>query len=150
MHIIKDKQFAKNDWTYIPDNAKMVPGNISVSLQRWCEEKQLLSTHQDQLGVRLNADDDVTILANDIDQLALIELNFLSFPDGRSFSHARLLRCKLNYPGEIRAVGHYIADQVFYLSRVGVNAFQMDDANELAVALSTLDDFSSSYQTSYN
>jgi uncharacterized protein (DUF934 family) len=41
-----------------------------------------------------------------------------------------------------------MADQVYYLSRVGVNAFQLGSEKELAVALSTMDDFTVKYQES--
>jgi len=41
-------------------------------------------------------------------------------------------------------------DQVFYLTRVGVNAFEFDKADDLNVALSTMNDFSVNYQTSTN
>lgn len=148
MQIIKDKQLVENNWTYIADGETLNKGDITVSLTRWNEEKIALQAHQGKVGVRLNSDADVNILADDVKTLALIELNFPAFTDGRGFSHARLLRSDLNYQGEIRAVGSYMADQAFYLSRVGVNAFAMENADELAVALSTLDDFSLNYQAS--
>jgi len=47
-------------------------------------------------------------------------------------------------------MGHYMADQVFYLARVGVNAFQLENTAELEVALSTINDFSVQYQASTN
>jgi len=150
MQIIKDKQLVTNDWSYIADDATLIKGNITVSLTRWNEEKALLKNHQGKVGVRLNSDVNVNELGSDVGSLALIELNFPAFTDGRGFSHARILRKDLNYQGEIRAVGHYLPDQVFYLSRVGVNGFQMENEADLAVALSTLTDFSVYYQTSTN
>jgi len=39
-------------------------------------------------------------------------------------------------------------DQVFYLSRVGVNAFSLEKAEDLPLALNTLNDFSVTYQKS--
>ncbi len=148
MQIIKNKQLTTSDWSYIADDDALIEGDITVSLMRWCEEKASLKNHQGKVGVRLNSDADVNELINDITSLTLIELNFPAFTDGRGFSHARILRKNLNYQGEIRAIGHYMADQVFYLSRVGVNAFQMENSDDLAVALSTLNDFSIKYQAS--
>jgi uncharacterized protein (DUF934 family) len=150
MQIIKDKQLVTSHWSYIADNAALVEGDITVSLTRWNKEKTLLKNHQGNIGVRLNSDADVNELANDIETLTLIELNFPAFTDGRGFSHARILRKDLNYQGEIRAVGNYMADQAFYLSRVGVDAFHMENSDNLAVALSTLNDFSIKYQASTN
>lgn len=150
MQIIKDKQLVTNDWSYIADDATLVEGNITVSLTRWNKEEVSLKNHQGKVGVRLNSDADVNELAHNISSLALIELNFPAFTDGRGFSHARILRKDLNYQGEIRAVGRYMADQAFYLSRVGVDAFQMENSDDLAVVLSTLNDFSIKYQASTN
>ncbi len=148
MQIIKDKQLTTNNWSYIADDAVLVEGDITISLTRWNEEKVLLKNHQGNVGVRLDSDADVNELINDVASLTLIELNFPAFTDGRGFSQARILRKDLNYQGEIRAVGSYMADQVFYLSRVGVNAFQMENSDDLAVVLSTLNDFSIKYQAS--
>jgi len=39
-------------------------------------------------------------------------------------------------------------DQVYYLSRVGVNAFSLEKTEDLPVALSSLNDFSVNYQKS--
>ncbi|MBC8392295.1 MAG: DUF934 domain-containing protein, partial [Deltaproteobacteria bacterium] len=80
--------------------------------------------------------------------IQLIELDFPAFTDGRIFSHAWLLRGRYNYQGEIRATGHFMPDQVFYLSRVGVNAFNLEKTEDLPVALSNLNDFSVNYQKS--
>ncbi|NOQ35041.1 MAG: DUF934 domain-containing protein [Methylococcaceae bacterium] len=148
MQIIKDKQLVESNWTYVADGDALNEGDITVSLARWNEEKSALQAHQGKVGVRLESDADVNVLAEDVDSLTLVELNFPAFTDGRGFSHARLLRDELNYQGEIRAIGSYMPDQAFYLSRVGVNAFAMKNADELAVALSTLDDFSVKYQAS--
>lgn len=150
MQVIKDRQLVENTWTYVADGEALADGDITVSLNRWNEEKPQFKNHQGKVGVRLESDDDVNVLADDVETLPLVELNFPAFTDGRGFSHARLLRDSLNYQGEIRAVGSYMADQAFYMSRVGVNAFAMDNTEELAVALSTLDDFSVKYQASTN
>ena len=82
--------------------------------------------------------------------IQLIELDFPDFADGRLFSHAWLLRGRYNYQGEIRATGHYMPDQVFYLSRVGVNAFNPEKVEDLPVVLSHLNDFTVKYQNSIN
>lgn len=150
MQIIKDKQLVENSWTYVADGEALTEGDITVSLNRWLTEKAQLQSRQGKVGIRLESDTDINVLAGDIEKLPLIELDFPVFTDGRAFSHARLLRDSLGYQGEIRAVGKFMADQAFYLSRVGVNSFAMDNANDLTVALSTLNDFSVTYQVSTN
>ncbi len=147
MQIIKDHQLIDNNWHFISDDSELpATGNITVSLPRWQQQDPALLNHDGKIGVRLTSTDTTEQISN-LDKLALIELDFPVFTDGRLFSHARLLRSKLAYNGEIRAVGNYLADQVFYLSRVGVNAFQLEQRS-IPVALAALNDFSVKYQAS--
>jgi len=80
-----------------------------------------------------------------LEQIALVVVNFPVFTDGRGFSYGRELR-ERGYQGELRAAGHFIRDQLTYLSRCGFDAFQMADESQLEDALASLDDFSESYQ----
>ena len=143
MQIIKNKQLIENHWKYLEDDAPVVSGNICVSLARWQKEKAELAKHAGNLGVRLGSTDDIASLGSDLGLFALIELYFEDFMDGRSFTQAYLLRNRYGFQGEIRAVGNYLADQAFELSRVGVNGFM--PANT-AQTLATLDDFTVFYQ----
>lgn len=143
MQIIKNKQLIENHWTYLDDDAPVVAGNICVSLPRWQAEKEQLSKHAGNLGVRLSSTDDIANLGTDLGLFALIELNFADFTDGRSFTQAYLLRNRYGFQGEIRAIGKYLADQAFYLSRVGVNAFNPENLQQTHA---TLDDFTVFYQ----
>lgn len=147
MQIIKDHQLIDNTWQFISDDIDLPSsGNITVSLNRWNQEHASLLQHSEQVGIRLTSTDTTDDIHN-LAQASLIELDFPVFTDGRLFSHARLLRDKHNYSGEIRAVGHFLADQVFYLSRVGVNAFALAP-EKLHVGLNALNDFSVKYQSS--
>lgn len=146
MQIIKDKQIVEDHYRYIADGESLESGNITVSLARWQQEKTQLLNHDGKVGLRLNFDDDIAIITHDLHNIPLLELNFSFFGDGRLFSRAKLLRSRFGYQGEIRAVGQFMVDQVCYLSKVGVNAFQLDNPAQLPVALATMDDFSVSYQ----
>lgn len=146
MQIIKDRQLVENTWQFIADDQELpASGNISISLNRWQEQQAQLQAHQGNIGLRLGSTDTTDSITG-LDQLALIELDFPVFTDGRLFSHARLLRSKYGFKGEIRARGQFLADQVYYLSRIGVNAFELE-AKLIPTALAALDDFSVSYQT---
>jgi uncharacterized protein (DUF934 family) len=146
MQIIKDKKIVEDSFCYLADEENLVSGDVSVSLARWQAEKAQLLNHAGKVGLRLNVGDDIAGLADDLNKIPLIELNFAAFTDGRSFSRAKLLRERFGFQGEIRAVGQFMVDQVCYLSKVGVNAFQLNNVELLPVALKTLDDFSVSYQ----
>ena len=151
MQIIKDKQLVDNAWTFVGDDDDVIDNkDITVSLWRWTSQKQLLSSHSGKVGIRLASTDHPEELVGHLKGIELIELDFPAFVDGRPFSQARLLRSRLGYQGEIRAVGHYLPDQIFYLTRVGVNAFQLENQDQIPLALSCLDDFTVRYQGSSN
>jgi uncharacterized protein (DUF934 family) len=147
MQLIKDQQIIDDSQQFIADEQALPStGDITVSLARWNKERKQLLQHAGKLGVRLGPTDTASDLAADLENLPLIEIDFPVYTDGRGFSLAQQLRKQLHYQGEIRAVGQFMADQVFYLSRVGVNAFKLPNPEHLPTALSTLNDFSYSYQ----
>jgi uncharacterized protein (DUF934 family) len=150
MQLIKDQQIIENTWQYIADNDELKTGDISISFARWQADKQQLMAHDGKLGIRMSTTDSADELANDLEKFQLIELDFPDFADGRLFSQAWLLRGRYHYQGEIRAIGHYIPDQVFYLARVGVNAFSPKVAEELPDIIKKLKDFTVNYQNSIN
>jgi uncharacterized protein (DUF934 family) len=150
MQIIKDKEIINNSWSYIADDDNLKSGDISVSVCRWKKDRTLLLTRQGKIGIRIRPDDSTADIADDLDKVQLIELDFPALADGRLFSHAWLLRGRYHYQGEVRATGHYLPDQVFYLSRVGVNAFRPEKPDDLPVLLESLNDFSVTYQSSIN
>ena len=150
MQIIKDKQIIDDTWSYVTNDDEIKVGDVCVSLARWKQDKQQLLVHAGKVGVRIGPVDAMADIAPDLATIQLIELDFPEFADGRLFSHAWLLRGRYGYQGEIRATGHYMTDQVFYLSRVGVNAFSLEKVEDLPVVLSHLNDFTVKYQRSIN
>lgn len=88
-------------------------------------------------AVRVEPGDDARELIPHLERLALVEVNFPSFGDGRGYSSARLLR-EAGYEGELRAVGDVLVDQVAYMRRCGFDAFDPDaplDQDDLEAAL---------------
>ena len=89
-------------------------------------------------AVRVEPGDDARDLIPHLDRLALVEVNFPAFGDGRGYSSARILR-EAGYAGEIRAVGDVLVDQVAYMRRCGFDSFEPDaplDESDLETALS--------------
>lgn len=83
------------------------------------------------LGVLIQPADNVKELASHLDKIALIAVAFPAFNDGRSFSHAALLRERVGYTGEIRAVGDVLIDQIPLMLRVGVTSFAVTNATAI-------------------
>lgn len=73
-------------------------------------------------AVRIEPGDDARLLLPLLGQLALVDVNFPSFGDGRGYSAARILR-EAGYEGELRAVGDFGVDQLSHLRRCGFDAF---------------------------
>lgn len=76
-------------------------------------------------AVRIEPGDDARDLLPHLDRIALVEVNFPVYGDGRGYSAARILR-EAGYTGEIRAVGDVLVDQVGNMRRCGFDAFQPD------------------------
>lgn len=83
------------------------------------------------LGVVIKPADDVTRLQPYLDRLDIVAVAFPAFSDGRAFSHASLLRQRLGYAKELRAVGDVLIDQVPLMLRVGIDSFAV--TNETAL-----------------
>lgn len=74
------------------------------------------------VAVRIEPGDDVRFLLPMLDRLALIEVTFPAFGDGRGYSSARVLR-EAGYAGELRASGDVLVDQAAFLIRCGFDSF---------------------------
>ncbi|MGK6319586.1 DUF934 domain-containing protein [Sphingomonas sp. DT-204] len=73
-------------------------------------------------AVRIEAGEDARLLIPHLDRLALVEIDFPRFRDGRGYSSARILR-EAGYTGEIRASGDVLVDQMLFMRRCGFDSF---------------------------
>ena len=147
MTVIKNGQPADSAWLHLTDEALPATGALTVSLDRWLKEKAELGTRIEAVGVRLNACDSLDTLVQDVAALPIVVLDMEAFTDGRCFSQARLLRDRLGYTGELRARGDFLRDQMFFLSRVGVNSFEFAEDTPLEDRLKAFAEFSVTYQS---
>jgi uncharacterized protein (DUF934 family) len=154
--IIKDKTIVDDHWSVFklsegdaPDTVAVPAGHQIVPLQVWLAQKTALSARQD-IGVWLASDERPEQLSDDVAALSLIAVDFPAFSDGRGYSIAFNLRSRLGYEGEIRAIGDVLRDQLFYMQRVGFNAFATREDRSIEDALKGLTDFSEAYQTSWD
>ena len=72
-------------------------------------------------AVVIEPGEDARALLPHLDRLALVEVTFPAFTDGRGFSSARILR-EAGYKGELRASGDIGVDMLTHLVRVGFDA----------------------------
>lgn len=116
-------------------------GGKYVSLQEW------LDGEGDEGAILLQPADDVRALDGRIGNAALISVDFHRIGDGRGYTHAFLLRNRLNYRGRLRALGAVTADQVFAMARVGFDSFALRADQDANAALAALGTFSVPYQS---
>ena len=100
------------------------------------------------IGVWLENTTEPENLDMDWNHFPVIALDYPKFTDGRSHSIAYLLRNRLNFKNELRAIGDVLVDQLFYMKRVGFNAFSLRADQNIDTALRMLNAFSQTYQGS--
>ncbi|TCP99922.1 uncharacterized protein DUF934 [Sphingomonas sp. PP-F2F-A104-K0414] len=96
-------------------------------------------------AVRLEAGDDARALLPQIDQLALIEVSFPGYRDGRGYSSARILR-EAGYTGELRAQGDVLVDQIPLMRRCGFDSFAPQAPIDIDVLRVSLERYDTPYQ----
>jgi len=83
------------------------------------------------LGVLIKPGDDVRKLEPYLYRLEIVAVEFPAFNDGRAFSHASLLRDRLAFRNEVRAVGDVLIDQIPLMLRCGIDSFAVKNATAL-------------------
>lgn len=130
MPLFKHGKEIADEWVFIENDAPLPePGpfapNLIVPLARWREVRNELINGPGRAGVALAAGEFSDEIAEDLAHLALVQVHFPSFADGRAFSTARALREHHGFEGEIRATGDVLLDQIHYMLRCGIDAFQV-------------------------
>jgi len=134
-----------DNYQHLSDEAPLPPAaDVFVSRSRWNAERETLLSHRGRVAVRVPGDADPDSLHRD--GLSAIAIDFPTFTDGRGFSLGRLLRERWGPDFELRAGGAFLRDQIFYLSRVGFDAFELPEGEDLDAALRALDTFGFAYQ----
>lgn len=150
-NLIKDGRVVTDDGWQLVDSldAELPAGDVIVPLARWKALRAEGAPRAGRLAPWLAPDDDPLALQGELADLPLIAVYFPVFTDGRGYSSARLLRERLVYRGELRAIGDVWQDQLFYLHQVGFDAFVVSKGLPLVESLRGLADFSDSYQSTY-
>ena len=120
---------AQNSFTHLADEDAMVAGDLILSLARFHAEGDALISQGRSIGVRIAPEDEVEGLAYDLPRLALVAPVFPKFRDGRAYTTATLLRQRLGYGGEVRAVGEVLREQAGFMVRCGFDAFEPADGS---------------------
>lgn len=133
---------AEDRWHWVRDADVPLPdGPLLLPLALWRErqsEAVLAGTQVSGDGIWLAPDDEPEELLPWLAVLPLIALEFPSFRDGRAYSQAYLLRTRLGWQGELRAVGDVLRDQLSHMRQCGFDAFAVREDKCVADALKGL------------
>ena len=125
MPLLKNGEIAEDPYTRVEgDGALPAVGAVLVDLARWLTERDALIARDADVGVWLASSEAPASIAEDLPHLALVALEFPAFTDGRAYSSARLLRERHGYPGEVRAVGDVLIEQLHFMDRAGFSSFE--------------------------
>ncbi len=150
MPLVKGGEEIANEWMHVADGAALPDhSKVTVSLGRFLALRQAQGNEPGPEGVRLGPEDDPAALEPYLGEISLIEVAFPKYTDGRGFSQAQLLRRRFGYAGELRAVGHVLRDQIFYMHRSGFDAYETARAT-VSQVLEALAEYSEVYQPSAN
>jgi len=149
MQIIKDRQIIEDSWQVLPAEAELpTSGDFFVGLSLW-NDANTRHGRNGKLSLVLRPGDDLSKVTN-LDQAAIIAIDFPKFTDGRGYSLARLLRDRYGYKGELRAVGNVLRDQLLYMQRCGFTSFALQPGKDIQGALAAFDELSVRYQADAN
>lgn len=122
--ILEDRFELVADEAVLPES-----GAVLVSLARFTAEKDVLLSRDGELGVWLQSSESPAAIAEELDRIALVALDFPVFSDGRPYSSARLLRERYGYKGEVRAIGDVLCEQLTFMLRSGFETFEMQSSD---------------------
>ncbi len=118
---------AEDPFTAVADEELLPQGDVIISLARFQAEGDRLLSEGRRVGVRIEPAEAVEALAYDLPRLAVVALAFPKHRDGRAFSSAILLRKRLGFAGEVRAVGDVFVEQAGHMVRCGFDSFEAAD-----------------------
>ena len=127
MQLIKNGEFVEDPFLTVGDDEALPEGAAIVSLERWQAERATLRTRNAPIGVRLKSGQEPSVIAADLDNSAVVALEFPVYRNGRAYSYARLLRERYGFKGELRAVGNVLRDQFQFMIRCGFDALEVAD-----------------------
>lgn len=145
-YILRRHEVVADDWSHLGEEvaegaALIVPlGELRAQAPRW-------AAWRGRLGVRLAPADAPEDLAAELPRLKLVAVEFPDSGDGRGYTQGRLLRTRLGFRGELRAVGAGVKqDQVFLLARCGFDAIELARGEDPEAARRALTRYTVAYQ----
>lgn len=147
-----DAKIVANDkWQLIAGEAEgtiVDKGSVILPLSLWQQRQSaevLAGRESSADGICLSPDDDETLLLPWLSVLPLIAIQFPSFRDGRGYTQAYMLRVRMGWSAELRAVGDILRDQLSHMRQCGFDSFAVREDKSVEDALKGLRGLSVTY-----
>ena len=115
----------------ISKDKKEISNNCIFNLDIWNTFKEDIVKFEN-IGIFIDSDQNFKPSLDNLESLKIIQINFLTFKDGRPFSLAKNLRKKKSFTNQIRASGHILPDQHRFLLRCGFDSVEIEkDSKDL-------------------
>lgn len=145
-YILRRREVVPDDWVHLGEELA-AGASVIVPLAELRADARRWGSWRGRLGARISPADRVEDLAADLPRLNLVAVEFPNPGDGRGYSQGRLLRARLGFWGELRAVGAGVKqDQVFLLARCGFDAMEVAPGEDLEAARLALRRYTVAYQ----
>ena len=133
MIILQKKHEYKNHYKRIKEQdflkQKIRNGSI-LSISQWREISHIVQKQKIDVAVEFSSNLCYLSDKDEISKVAMIQINFETFKDGRPFTFAKMLRKKYDFRGELRAVGHVLPDQYVFLMRCGFDSVEIEEEDK--------------------
>lgn len=146
MPLVKNGKLVTDAFVAVADDETLPDAPALVSAERLMKEADALFARNQPVGVIWPNSKDVLDLAPFVDRLAVVALVFPKFRDGRAYTQARLLRERLGYKGELRAIGNVLRDQFLLMVRCGFDALDVAKEADAQAVEKELKTYSVFYQ----
>ena len=145
-HILRRREIVADSWRYLGE--EVAAGDpLIVPLAELRADRERWWSWTGRLGARLSPSEPIDALAADLPRLDLVAVEFPNPGDGRGYSQARVVRERLHFRGELRAVGAGVRqDQAFLLARSGFDSLEPDAGVDLEAVRGALSRYDVAYQ----
>jgi uncharacterized protein (DUF934 family) len=144
--LLRQREIVADDWSYAGEPDADAAASLIVPLAQLLADGDALSQRTGRLGVRVGPATRLDEFVQHLPRLTLVAIEFPGPGDGRGYSLARLLRERSGFKGEVRAIGAVKRDQIFFMSRVGFDSFELAAGEDFEAARSALNLYSVTYQ----
>lgn len=126
----------------VGEACNLITQYVILPMPLWLVHGQRLGERGYSVGVWLGPEDEPEELTPALESLPVIAVHFSTFTDGRGYSQGRILRERMGYAGDLRAMGDILRDQIYLLHRCGFSSFALRADQSPEEALAALKDFS--------